>query len=227
MTNIFLRTTIIYLFLLTIMRLMGKRQLGELEVSELVSTLLLSDVAALPITDQDIPLIYAIIPITLITTFEISLSVLLMKFPALKNLVSTRPGALIRKGHIDLKEMRKNRISIDELLSELRQNDVCEISEVEYAILEQNGKITVIKKRINSQPTFKDLGLKADESGIPHIIISDGHVDKHGLKQTKKDRAWLMAYLKSKKLSPSDIYIMTLDDSDKVKIIKRSELLKK
>lgn len=225
MTNILLRTAIVYLFLLTIMRLMGKRQLGELEVSELVSTLLLSDIAALPITDQDIPLIYAIIPITLITTFEISLSVLLTRFPVLKNLISTRPSALIRKGKIDQKEMNKNRISIDELLSELRQNDVCDISEVEYAILEQNGKITVVKKRINSQPTLKDFGIKATESGIPHIIIADGHIDKHGLTQTKKDRAWLMNYLKSKKLSPSDIYIMTLDDTDKANIIKRSELL--
>ena len=193
MTNIFLRTAIVYLFLLTIMRIMGKRQLGELEVSELVSTLLLSDIAALPITDRDIPLLYAIIPIILITTFEIALSVLLTRFPTLKNLVSTRPGALIRKGRIDLKEMRKNRISIDELLSELRQNDACEISEVEYAILEQNGKITVIKKRINSQPTLKDLGISVKESGIPHIIIANGHIDKHGLKQMKKEMLlWLV-----------------------------------
>ena len=201
MTNILLRTAIIYLFLLAIMRLMGKRQLGELEVSELVSTLLLSDIASLPITDQDIPLIYAIIPIIIITTFEISLSVLLTRFPLIKNLISTRPSALIRKGKIDIKEMNKNRISIDELLSELRQNDICEISEVEYAILEQNGKITVVKKRINSQPTLKDLGIQAEESGIPHIIIADGRVDKHGLIQTKKSKAWLTGYLKSKKLS--------------------------
>lgn len=225
MTNILLRTAIIYLFLLAIMRLMGKRQLGELEVSELVSTLLLSDIASLPITDQDIPLIYAIIPITLITTFEISLSVLLTRFPLIKNLISTRPSALIRKGKIDQKEMIKNRISIDELFSELRQNNVCEISEVEYAILEQNGKITVVKKRIESQPTLKDMGIQADESGIPHIIIADGRVDKHGLIQTKKSKEWLANYLKSKKLSPSDIYIMTLDDADKIKIIRRSELL--
>lgn len=225
MTNILLRTAIVYLFLLTIMRLMGKRQLGELEVSELVSTLLLSDIAALPITDQDIPLIYAIIPITLITTFEISLSVLLTKCPAIKNLISTRPSALVRKGKIDKKEMTRNRISIDELISELRQNNVSDISEVEYAILEQNGKITVVKKRIDSQPTLKDLGIKVSESGIPHIIIADGRIDKHGLIQVKKDKAWLTNYLKSKKLSPSDIYIMTLDDADKATIIKRSELI--
>ena len=224
MTNILLRTCIIYLFLITIMRLMGKRQLGELEVSELVSTLLLSDVAALPITDSDIPLIYAIIPITVVTAFEITLSVLLTRFPSLKNILSARPSALIRKGKIDEKEMIKNRISIDELFSELRQKDVCDISEVDYAILEQNGKITVVKKKENSEPTLKDLGIRPTESGIPHIIIADGRIDKHGLIQARKSRKWLDAYLAAKKLSPSDIYIMTLDDGGKAKIIKRSDL---
>ena len=224
MTNIFARTVIIYLFLLTIMRLMGKRQLGELEVSELVSTLLLSDIAALPITDQDIPLIFAIIPILLITAFEVTLSVLLTRFPANKNLISARPSALINKGKIDKKEMVKNRISIDELFSELRQKDVADISEVEYAILEQNGKITVVKKQINSQVTLKDLGLKATECGIPHIIIADGRIDKHGLKQVKKDKVWLGAYLGARKLSLGDVYLMTIDDSDSIYIIKRKDL---
>ena len=178
------------------MRLMGKRQLGELEVSELVSTLLLSDIAALPITDQNIPLVYAIIPIILITTFEISLSVLLTRVPMLKNLISPRPSALIRKGKIDAKEMSRNRISIDELFSELRQKDVSDISDVEYAIMEQNGKITVIKKKSASPPTLTDLGISAEESGISHIIISDGRIDVFGLKQTGKKRQWLENYLK-------------------------------
>lgn len=225
MTNILLRTTIIYLFLIAIMRLMGKRQLGELEVSELVSTLLLSDIAALPITDHDIPIVYALIPIILITTFEITLSVLLTKFPAFKNIVSPRPSALIRNGKVDAKEMSKNRISIDELISELRQKDVYDLSEIEYAIMEQNGKITVVKKREYTQITPKDLNVKVSENGLAHIIIADGHIDRHGLKQTKKSREWLMGYLQSKKLSPSDIYIMTLDDLGKAKIIKRSDLI--
>ena len=227
MTNILIRTIVIYLFVLIIMRLMGKRQLGELEVSELVSTLLLSDIAALPLTDVDIPLVYAIIPIVVITAFEISLSVVLTKVPAVKNLISTRPSALIRRGKIDAKEMLKNRISIDELFSELRQKDISDINEVDYAIMEQNGKLTVIKKKSSSPPTLKDLGIKPEESGIPHIIISDGRIDRYGLKQVKKSREWLMGYLKAKKLSPSDIYIMTLDDADKANIIKRNELIGK
>ena len=225
MTNILLRTVIVYVFLLIIMRLMGKRQLGELEVSELVSTLLLSDIAALPITDQDIPLIYALIPIILITTFEITLSVVLTKFPQLKSIISSRPSTLIKKGLIDRKEMIRNRISIDELFSELRQKDISDLSEVAYAILEQNGKLTVIKKKELDPICAKDLGFSKEETGIAHIIIADGKIDKHGLKGLKKDAVWLNNYLKSKKLSPGDIYIMTADDSEKIQIIKRSDLL--
>jgi uncharacterized membrane protein YcaP (DUF421 family) len=206
---------------------MGKRQLGELEVSELVSTLLLSDIAALPITSPDIPLIYAIIPIIVITAFEITLSVLLTKTPLLKNLISARPSALIRHGKIDGREMTKNRISIDELFSELRQKDVSNISDVDYAILEQNGKITVIKKKSASPPTLTDLGISAEESGISHIIISDGRIDVFGLKQTGKKRQWLENYLKKAKISPSDVYIMTLDDKENINLIKRSDLLNK
>ena len=227
MTNILLRTIIVYVFLLIIMRLMGKRQLGELEVSELVSTLLLSDIAALPITDQKIPLIHALIPIIVITTFEITLSVVLTKIPRLKNIVSSRPSTLIKKGVIDRKEMVRNRISIDELFSELRQKDISDLSEVEYAILEQNGKLTVIKKKEYEPICAKDLGIIKDEAGIVHIIIADGQIDKHGLKALKKDPQWLNNYLKSKKLSLQDIYIMTMDDSNKITIIKRSDLADK
>lgn len=227
MTNILLRTIIVYVFLLIIMRLMGKRQLGELEVSELVSTLLLSDIAALPITDQKIPLIHALIPIIVITTFEITLSVVLTKIPRLKNIVSSRPSTLIKKGVIDRKEMVRNRISIDELFSELRQKDISDLSEVEYAILEQNGKLTVIKKKEYEPICAKDLGIIKDETGIVHIIIADGQIDRHGLKALKKDSQWLNNYLKSKKLSLQDIYIMTMDDSNKITIIKRSDLADK
>ena len=226
MTNILLRTIIIYVFLLIIMRLMGKRQLGELEVSELVSTLLLSDIAALPITDQDIPLIYALIPITVITTFEITLSVILTKIPGLKSVISTRPSALIKKGLIDRKEMVRNRISIDELFSELRQKDVSDISDVEYAILEQNGKLTVIKKKSCEPPTAKDLKISIKEPGISHIIVADGKIDRHGLKQLNKEEKWLNKYLSAQKISLKDVYIMTMDDNESIKLIKRSELSK-
>ena len=206
------------------MRLMGKRQLGELEVSELVSTILLSDIASLPITDQSIPLIYAILPIITITAFEVTMSLLLTKVRFFKNILSARPSVLIRRGRIDQKEMLKNRISIDELFSELRQQGMSDIGEVEYAIIEQNGKMTVLPKRLYSQPTFEDLGLSPKERGICHILISDGRIDRHGLKSTDKTEAWLTKTLSKHNTTLGEVFLMTLDDSGKSNIIKRSDL---
>ncbi len=224
MTTLLIRTVLIYIFLISVMRLMGKRQLGELEVSELVSTILLSDIASLPITDQSIPLIYAILPIITITAFEVTMSLLLTKLRFFKNILSARPSVLIRKGRIDQKEMLKNRISIDELFSELRQQGVSDISEVEYAIIEQNGKMTVLPKRLHSQPTFEDLGLSPKERGICHILISDGRIDRHGLKSTNKTEVWLTKTLRKHDTTLGEVFLMTLDDSGKSNIIKRSDL---
>ena len=222
MTTILIRTIIIYIFLLTIMRLMGKRQLGELEVSELVSTLFLSDIASLPITNPSIPLVYAVIPIITITTFEIGMSILLTKVPFLKNLLSARPGVLIKHGKIDQKEMMRNRISLDELLSELRQKNISNLDEVDYAIIEQNGKMSVLPKRQHAQPTREELGISITECGICHILISDGRIDRHGLVSTGKNKAWLTQTLNENKLTLKEVFLMTLDDANTINIIKRS-----
>ena len=220
-----IRTVIIYIFLLFTMRLMGKRQLGELEISELVSTLLLSDIAALPITNPEIPLAYALVPILTITAFEVGSSLLLTKRPRLKDLLSTRPSVVIKKGMIDHSELLKNRISIDELISELRQKNVTDISEVDYAIIEQNGKMTVVSKAEYEHPTRKDLGLDTKSRGICHIIISDGVVNRYGLQLVQKDQRWLEKTLKKKGIEQKDIYLMTLDDCDNVQIIRRDQVI--
>ena len=225
MTTILIRTVIIYVFLISIMRLMGKRQLGELEVSELVSTIILSDIASLPICDQDIPLFYAIIPIITITFFEVSMSFLLTKAPCLKKLLSASPSILINKGKLDRRELSKNRISLDELISELRQKAVADISEVEYAIIEQNGKITVIPKAQYSPPKAADLGLLPKETGLCHILVSDGHIDKHGLKTMQKSPKWLQDILRKNKVKVKDVFLLTLNDNDNLTLIKKEDTL--
>ena len=219
------RTIIIYIFLLITMRLMGKRQLGELEISELVSTLLLSDIAALPITSQEIPLAYAIVPILTITVFEICSSLLLTKIPKLKAILSTRPSVVIRQGKIDHGELLKNRISIDELISELRQKEITDISQVNYAIIEQNGKMTVIPKAEHEQPTRSDLGIKVKERGLCHMIIADGIVNQYGLDLIQKDRTWLQRTLNRHNVRLKDVYLMTIDDANTVNIILRSHVI--
>lgn len=227
MTVLLIRTVIIYVFLLLIMRLMGKRQLGELEISELVSTILLSDIASLPITNQEIPLTYAIVPILTITAFEISFSLLLTKAPRLKYLLSTRPSIVIKKGKIDKSELLKNRISMDELISELRQKNITDIAEVDYAIIEQNGKMTVIPKAEHTQPTCRDLGLDVAQRGLCHIIVSDGAINRYGLHFTGKSRAWLDDILRQHKKELGDVFLMTLDDNETVRIIDKSQIITK
>ena len=157
MTTIFIRTVIIYVVLLTSMRLMGKRQIGELEISDLITTLLVSEIASLPLTDTSIPVSHAIIPIILLLTFEVISSTLLMKIPPIKKFISTRPTTLIDNGRLCPEQMKKVRLTVDELMSEIRQNGISDIDEVQYAILEQNGKISVIQKPEFRPPSARDM----------------------------------------------------------------------
>lgn len=225
MITLLFRTIIIYIFLLITMRLMGKRQLGELELSELVSTILLSDIASLPITNEEIPLSYALVPILTITTFEILSSFALTKFPRLKGLFSTRPSMVIQRGIINKKELLRNRISIDELLSELRQKNVTDITQVDYAIIEQNGKMTVIPKAAYASPTREDLQIESKDVGLCHVIISDGVVNRHGLLSSQKNAEWLNNVLKKSKKNKDEIFLLTIDDAEKIKIIEKKQVL--
>ncbi len=221
MVTIFLRTVIIYLLLIFSMRLMGKRQIGELDLFDLITTLLISELASLPITDSSIPLSHAIIPIITLVTFEVVTSFLLVYFPRLKNILSTRPAVLVRKGQPDRSAMLKSRISADELMSELRQKDVTDISEVEYAILEQNGKITVIQKAPFKTPNAAALGIKSEESGIYHIVVCEGVINKNSLKSLGMSQEELLEKLKASSVPLKSIYIMLINDAKETKIIKK------
>lgn len=205
------------------MRLMGKRQIGQLEVTDFVTTLLLSEIATLPLEDPDIPIINALIPMITLLTFEVVSSTILCRTPRLKNLFSSRPGFLIRNGKLEQKEMIKNRISPDELMSELRQNGYTELSEVAYAIIEQDGTLTVIPRSENRAVTPKDININVEKSGLSHIIIAGGVVNKHGLSVTGKDRAWLDGLLSKKGYRVRDVFLMTLGDSGEVNIIMKEK----
>ncbi len=213
MLTILLRSVLVYVSLITTMRIMGKRQLGELEVSELAGTLLVSEIASLPIVDKSIPLSYAIIPLVTVSFLEIALSILLLKFPRLKNLASARPSVLIRHGVLDQKEMKRVRISLDELISEIRQNGVATLADVDYAIVEQNGRISVLTQRAAQPPSAKDLGLQAKESGILHALIEDGVPDRHNLELLALDEHWLNKTLAKKGLCASEVFFLGRDDA--------------
>ena len=212
MATILIRTATIYVILLITMRIMGKRQLGELEIPELVTTLLLSEIASLPIADRSIPIMHAVIPLVTILTIEMILSVILLKFPALKNVASTRPSVLIRHGKLDQREMRRVRISLDELISEVRQSGTGSLRDVDYAILEQNGKLSIVLNRQSAPPTLGDLGITAKEPGIVHALVEDGWVNDYNLRLIGHDRAWLESYLKNQGKQTAEIFFLGIDD---------------
>ena len=204
MASIFIRTLIIY-FLLTIsLKIMGKRQIGELEVSELVSTLLVSEVAALPIADPDIPLLNAIIPVLFIVSLEIIISSMKNKNKYIKKFVEGEPTFIIYKGKLRQKALEENRISINEFISELRLQGYADISEVNYAILESNGKISAFGK----------------EDRLAHNIIVENDIKTDVLKSLGYDKKWLKKRLGNEK---KKIFLMTVDDNGMTDIIYKDE----
>lgn len=223
MITLFVRTLIIYLILNVAIRLMGKRQIGELEISDFVTTLLISEIASLPITDHSIPLSHAFIPIVTLIFLEVSSSLLLVTVPRLKNLLSVRPTTLIRNGKLCQGAMKQARISIDELISELRQKEVTDLSEVSYAILEQSGKISVITKARHRQPTVEQLGIKPQDDGICHVVIDRGVINRHNLCRMQLREEQLAAILKKRNLNRRDVYVMMMDDGGNVTVIKKEK----
>lgn len=221
MTTILIRTVLIYLLLTATMRIMGKRQLGELDVGELVITILLSEIATTPITNPERSFWDAVVPIITLASLEILTSLLILRIPLFKTIFSSKPAVLIERGIIKYNMMKKVRISLEELVSQVRQNGIYDLCEVDYAILEENGKMSVIPKNANRQPDKTDMNIKCIDEGIMHIVISDGHINSHSLSLLKKDRAWLNRKLQKLKISTKEIFCMTIDDAGKIFIQKR------
>ena len=225
MTTILARTLIVYTVMIISLRIMGKRQIGELEVSDLVTTLLISQIASLPITDNNIPILHAIIPIILLLFFEISSSAIIVLFPRLKKIFTARPSTLIQNGKICKKAMLESRLSLDELISELRQGGYVDIDEILYAILEKNGKITIIPKAKYKNPTCEQLRINTQEEGIFHIIIDNGTVNKFGLKAVGLTDCQLQSKLEKRNCTVSDVYLMMINDVGEERIVCKGDTL--
>jgi len=207
--SIFVRTIIIYVVLNIMLKIMGKRQIGELEVNELVSTLLISEVAAIPIGDSDIPLLNAFIPIVFITSLEVALSAIKNRSSLLKRVVEGESVYVIYKGELLQDVLMKNRISINEILTEMRIQGIGDISEVYYGILEQNGKLSLLTVD------------KKDDAA--HTLVIDGHVDEKRLSEMGYDGKWLSDEVKKRGLSLSDIFLLTVKDDGSINIIERKK----
>lgn len=223
MLTLILRTLLIYVFLILTMRLMGKRQIGELEVTDLVTTLLLSEIASLPIANQDIPVSFALIPMVILLSLEVFSSYILLRAPRLKNILSAPPTVLIHNGTLIQRALYETRVTIDELMSEIRQQGLTDLSQVECAILEKNGKLMVLPRAAYAQPTSEQLGLDVSDEGLMHIVYSNGVYSDVGLSLIGRDRTWLKQEFKKKRLSPDGLFCVTANANGKIYWIEKEK----
>lgn len=215
MSIILIRSLILYIIVIFAVRLMGKRQLGELQPSELVITILVSNIATLPLEDASIPLVVGVTPILALVCYEVIMSWLSLKFPKIRKLISGRPKIIISNGIIDRQVMQDLRFSVDDLMTALRGDDIFDISQVQYAIVETTGNISAVKKAPEESLTRQDSGLSPQSYDPPQIVISDGRLMENTLKAVSLSEKELKRILRKEKLDISEILIMTADSSGK------------
>ncbi len=212
---VFFRAIILYIVIVISMRLMGKRQLGELQPSELVTTVLLSNIATLPVENVNIPMMMGVIPIFTLVSLDVILSHLSLKSRTLRKAMCGSAKMIISDGKIDQKMMKDLRFSVDDLLQSLRSQQIFDISEVQLAIVETTGQISVYQKKQFQNVTCQDMKVKGESSDPPQLIIDSGKLVKGSLGSLGFDRAWLDSTLKAKGLSLEDVFMMTADHSGK------------
>lgn len=211
-----IRTVILYLLIIVGIRLMGKRQIGQLEPSELVLSLVIADIAAVPMQDFGIPLLMGVIPILTLLCLSTILSVLTVKSIRFRALLCSRPSVVVKDGKILIPEMVKNRFTVDELMEELRVSGVTDLSKVKYAVLETTGRISVVPIAEEQPVTAKDLGLQVAEPGLPLILISDGHILHRNLRERGLSLNWLNQQLAVRQMEPGEVFLLTVDENDRV-----------
>ena len=212
-----MRTIILYILIIAGVRLMGKRQVGELEPSELVLSLIIADLASVPMQDNGIPLLSGIIPIVVLLCLDLILSVAAMSSIKFRALICGRPSIVIEKGKLVQEALRKNRFTIDELMEELRCKGYTDLSAVEYAILETSGQLSILPKAGEKPLTAAQFGLTPQETGLPAVLISDGRLLEHNLKARGYEEGWLHKQLIDHGVKRVDqVFLLTVDESGSV-----------
>ena len=216
MITALLRTVILYFLIMTGLRLMGKRQIGELEPSELVLTMMISDLATVPMKDFGIPLLAGVIPILTLLSLSMLLSQLSLLSLRFRELMCGTPSILIRNGKLQQDAMRKNRYTLDELLEQLRGQGYVSVDEVRWAVLENSGQLSILPWARQRPPTAEELGLTPEEDELPFILINDGRIVRRNLARSGRNEAWLQKELRRTGHSAGEIFLLTVDGSGKV-----------
>ena len=208
-----LRTVILYLLLVAGFRLLGKRQIGELEPTELVLTLVIADLASVPMQDNGIPLLAGVIPIVTLLCLTMIGSLLMMKSPKLRTLLCGRPSIVVERGEVKQRELSRNRLTVDELMEELRAQGCTDLNTIQYAVLETNGQLSLLLDPAQRPVTAGQMGLTPSDGGLPAILITDGNVLRRNLLLRGYDEKWLSRQLRGFGVSsPREVYLLTVDE---------------
>lgn len=217
----FIRTIILYLIIIVTLRVLGKRQVGELEPSELVVAILISDLAAVPMQDIGIPLLSGVIPIITLLAMELIISEVSLHSLRFRAFLCGKPTFIIQNGKIDQQAMARNRLTLDELEECLRQNNILDLEQVKYAVLETNGQLSTFPYPQYAPLTAKDAGKKPQELEYPVTIISCGRLMKDNLLSLGKDEAWVRQQLFRAGLAQNEVFLMTATQSGQVHLVKK------
>ena len=207
----FIRAIILYIVVLIVMRLMGKREIGQLQPFELAISIMIADLASVPMSELGIPLTNGIVPILALLVMYMIISILNMKSVNFRKIMSGKPAILVYRGRIDEKALEKESITINELQERLRVDNIFNLGDVEYAILETNGELTVIQKPEKRALTPQDLNIDPDYEGIPYDLVVEGKIMHENLKTIGKDEIWLQKQLKKFDANTENTLVATID----------------
>ncbi len=220
----YIRSVILYLLLILVIRAMGKRQIGEMEPSEFVVAILIADLASVPMQDLGIPLLSGVIPILTVLSIELLLSVLSYHSVFLRRLFCGKPVILIENGKILQKNLKKTRLTPDELTEHLREKDIMDLSKVKYAILETNGQISTMLYAKHQPPTAKDLNVPVSDDFLPVTLITGGKLQRRNLNVADKSEVWVETLLKKHGCTVSQVYLLTVNPAGQICLVLKEEL---
>ncbi len=223
MLTVLFRAVLLYLLVIFALRLMGKRQLGELQPTELVITILISNIASLPIEDPSIPMTMGAIPILVLVGFELFVSNISLKSRKFRKFISGNPIIVIQDGKIDQAALHDLRFSIDDLMESLREQGIFNVEDVHFAIVETTGKVSALQKFEAQTVTPKMLKLTGQEDNPPVVVISDGKVIPDALEHYSISRSWIEQTVKNHRLTPSQVFLMTVDKNRQYYIVPKEE----
>ena len=219
----YIRTILLYLVLIAVVRLMGKRQVGQMEPSEFVVTMLVANLAAIPMQDSALPLFSGVVPIITVLGLELVLAALSLKSMALRKLLCGKPVILIENGNILQQNLRKTRITLDELIGHLREKDVLDLNSVQYAILETSGNLSVFPYPEEKPASAKAANGPVKQQYFPLTLVSDGHLMQENLHLSGKDPAWVERFLKKQGVTLVQTWLLTIDESGQTVFFKKED----